>query len=312
MQAPPQHERIHVAENFIKSYRKTIHGDEMVIVTQRNIQEAKAWLSKMANIYHCHDDSSHVESARWQASSANCLWSFPVLDVRRRGEEGKLISAAVLASAFAAVAQLLCTSGSIVLGVQLGHHRRRTEKPDVGWLLETTACLLHSAAIEKFDLSTAFISSRERSPSIIRSVSTSSRNFSISVTCICTSRKAQKASQWTKIDKSNQAAMSTSCDDSKFTSPTAASRAQSLADEIFGCNGLKQLVLLVLAHLCDCNAIFDHLQSIFKNKRRRRTVYHQGLCGMNLLELVERDCTYCKIRKEMFVWGGLIGNDSVK
>ncbi|KAL1237389.1 Small ribosomal subunit protein [Trichinella spiralis] len=58
--------------------------------------------------------------------------------------------------------------------------------------------------------------------------------------------------------------------------------------------------------------IFDHLQSIFKNKRRRRTVYHQGLCGMNLLELVERDCTYCKIRKEMFVWGGLIGNDSVK
>ncbi|KRZ51106.1 hypothetical protein T02_15921 [Trichinella nativa] len=33
---------------------------------------------------------------------------------------------------------------------------------------------------------------------------------------------------------------------------------------------------------------------------------------MNLLELVERDCTYCKIRKEMFVWGGLIGNDFVK
>ncbi|KRX45383.1 hypothetical protein T05_13617, partial [Trichinella murrelli] len=199
---------------------------------------------------------SNVESARWQASSANCLWSFPVLAVRRGGEEGKLISAAVLASAFAAVAQLLCTSASIVLGVQLGHHRRRTEKPDVGWLLETTACLPRSAAIEN---------------------STSSRNFSISVTCICASRKAQKATPFAEIDKSNQAAMSTSCDDSKFTSPTAASRAQSLADEIFGCNGLKQLVL-VLAHLCDCNAIFDHLQSIFKNKRRRRTVYHQGLC----------------------------------
>ncbi|KRZ51107.1 hypothetical protein T02_15921 [Trichinella nativa] len=179
-----------------------------------------------------------------------------VLAVRRGGEEGKLISAAVLASAFAAEAQLLCTSASIVLGVQLGHHRRRTEKPDVGWLLETTACLPRSAAIEN---------------------STSSRNFSISVTCICASRKAQKATPFAEIDKSNQAAMSTSCDDSKFTSPTAASRAQSLADEIFGCNGLKQLVL-VLAHLCDCNAIFDHLQSIFKNKRRRRTVYHQGLC----------------------------------
>ncbi|KRY54720.1 hypothetical protein T03_7621, partial [Trichinella britovi] len=199
---------------------------------------------------------SNVESARWQASSANCLWSFPVLAVRRGGEEGKLISAAVLASAFAAEAQLLCTSASIVLGVQLGHHRRRTEKPDVGWLLETTACLPRSAAIEN---------------------STSSRNFSISVTCICASRKAQKATPFAEIDKSNQAAMSTSCDDSKFTSPTAASRAQSLAFEIFGCNGLKQLVL-VLAHLCDCNAIFDHLQSIFKNKRRRRTVYHQGLC----------------------------------
>ncbi|OUC46426.1 hypothetical protein D917_07733, partial [Trichinella nativa] len=88
-----------------------------------------------------------------------------VLAVRRGGEEGKLISAAVLASAIAAEAQLLCTSASIVLGVQLGHHRRRTEKPDVGWLLETTACLPRSAAIEKFDLSTAFIISRERSPS---------------------------------------------------------------------------------------------------------------------------------------------------
>ncbi|KRY12989.1 hypothetical protein T12_15156 [Trichinella patagoniensis] len=69
-----------------------------------------------------------------------------------------------------------------------------------------------------------------------------------------------------EIDKSNQAAMSTSCDDSKFTSPTAASRAQSLADEIFGCNGLKQLVL-VLAHLCDCNAFFSthFAQFIFTN-----------------------------------------------
>ncbi|KRZ04687.1 hypothetical protein T11_6580 [Trichinella zimbabwensis] len=61
-----------------------------------------------------------------------------------------------------------------------------------------------------------------------------------------------------KIDKSNQAVMWTSCNDSKFTSAVAVAAqhlvCNNLADEISG--GLKQL-LLVLAHLCHCSAFFS-------------------------------------------------------
>ncbi|KAL1237392.1 Bowman-Birk type proteinase inhibitor [Trichinella spiralis] len=112
---------------------------------------------------------------------------------------GRLVRQIACASAFAAVAQLLCTSGSIVLGVQLGHHRRRTEKPDVGWLLETTACLLHSAAIENryFHIRCVDLAKIFCHVGIFQLILFTS--ISISVTCICTSRKAQKASQWTSI-----------------------------------------------------------------------------------------------------------------
>ncbi|KAL1237393.1 hypothetical protein TSPI_01204 [Trichinella spiralis] len=101
---------------------------------------------------------------------------------------GRLVRQIACASAFAAVAQLLCTSGSIVLGVQLGHHRRRTEKPDKK--LDMEKLLLIECEHRKYEwrfelLKNDFVLERNRE--------------SISVTCICTSRKAQKASQWTSI-----------------------------------------------------------------------------------------------------------------
>ncbi|KRZ07806.1 hypothetical protein T11_17863 [Trichinella zimbabwensis] len=58
LNAKKLYKRIHLAEDFIETFRNKIDDDEMVTVTQRNIQEAKAWLSQMANIYQYHDDYS--------------------------------------------------------------------------------------------------------------------------------------------------------------------------------------------------------------------------------------------------------------